>query len=605
MCLLVAGCTKSHPNGGDSVSPERRAADDSAAFAKKLLDAQNRGGGEVEISAGTYHLSPQVIGANVTLRFLPGAKVVPLLASEKPEKLFSLVGNNPALEGLKIAGFSGKNTVNKYLVYAHGASHPRIARCDLANVTASDGTFGHSNLVVTHGIYIDECSDAVVEDNRINTISGAAIFVKNTKAFRVVRNEVNDTGWYSVHVESSCYDGEIANNKITGGSPLARNWGGSINLMSQTAGGGLGHPNARISIHDNEVSGIHNYGAAIRVLSLSDSKIERNNVHDISSGTLTPGGVYAIGVDRRGTVEGADENGPCRNLTIASNVLRAGPGANRGISVNNQNKGSTDPHVNIQVVDNVIESPSTSAYFNEGIRLHGHKAGIDNAVVSGNQISVFSRGAIMPGGISVASSEASGRIAGLRISKNRILDISAAFPVETETTRIGIRIQATVSGVTLEQNSMIGFRYGLRIDGPETDIVGAYDNFFQSCDDEILTSFPLRPSPPDESTGVALPSAGLFRRGHIRRLTTAEASVRVWRCVQTGGAYGQVWSANAQFTPGEWVLTSSSRVYELVAVGLGATSSEPTQTVVGQEQVNADGYRWRLRATNAARWTAR
>lgn len=570
--------------------------DDTAA----IQAAMDSGSNNVIFPAGTYLHGPVDVDSSVRLLFDAGAVVSPSFAASGTEKLYNVTADSVVIDGLTVTSETGTISGNKYIVYAGaGGDSLRVLRASISGVTASDGNLGASNLIVVHGVYAESVADLVVDDCRVDGISGSAVFLKSVSSAQITRNHITDTGWYSINADHTNTDIVIADNIIDGDDVNARYYGGSINLMSQTTG----TKNKRVTVRGNRITGVHNYGAAIRVLSIEDCVIEGNSIFDCVNGSLGADDIIQyIGIDRRGTAEGAAENGPCRNVTIAHNVLRAGTGSHIGIYVKNQYKATRDPHENIVIAHNNVFSPSSSAAFEQGVSLHGHKSGISGVRIESNLVDALTVSGSAVGGVfGVVSTNSDGAVEGLTIEGNRIVDINTSVPSSSYQT--GIYIQATTSYPRVQNNEIVNFYYGLRTAASLTSPKGLNEQTFIDCVNDVLYGTAPTGGSFDMSLGTALPVTGVYRVGHVLQKTDAAASASWgWIVTTAGGAMTAAWSSGATYTAGNWYRNASGRVYELITAGGGTTSVEPSGTTVGADETGADGYVWRCRSTTSARW---
>lgn len=557
------------------------------------------GGGEIIFPAGTYMHGPLTVSAKTRIVHQPGSAVIPVFSAGSLQKLYNVTAADSCIEGLTVESLAGTITENKYLVYAGpGADGFSVRGAVFSSISASDGNTGLTNLKVVHGIYVASSSDVTVENCRINGISGSGIFLNDVVGAVIRNNHLTNTRWYSITVDNTGYDVLIEGNTIDGTDALARYWGGSINLMSQT-----GDPkNERIIVRGNKITGVHNYGAVIRVLSVEDSVIDSNVLYNCTYGTILGGPLQYIAVDRRGTAEGAAENGPCRNVVISKNILRAGTATDIAIYLKNQYKATRDPHENIIISNNAIWSESPSLAFQCGISIHGMKSGFDGICVEENLMRVLTiTGSPVGGAIGVVSTNAAGEVRGLAIEGNRIIDINAAVPASSF--QAGIYVQTYVANPRIRGNEIVNFFYGLRTAANVVSPSGLNDQNFVGCLTDVLYGTAPVGGALDMSLGTALPVSGVYRSGHIRQLTNAAASTSWgWIVTTAGGAMTAMWASGQTYVAGAWYRNAAGRVYELITAGGGTTSVEPTGTTVGADETGADGYVWRCRATTSARW---
>jgi hypothetical protein len=565
-----------------------------------LIDAYPNGA-DLIFAAGAYRHGQLNVTSPVRLIYSAGATVVPVFNAGSTEKLYNVTASDVHIDGLTIATVTGTISGNKYLVFADtGGDNLLVTRANISGVSMSDGNVGLTNLIVVHGVYLQNVDNAKVRDCVIDGISGAAVFANRVDGLEVKYNHFTDTGWYTVNLDYDVTNYDISHNVIDGTDVNARHWGGSINLMSQTTGG----RNKRGRVHANSITGIHNYGAVIRALSAEDLEISLNWVYDCTNGDVgTDDDLQYIGLDRRGTAEGSPENGPCSNVQIAHNLLRAGTGTHLGIYAKNQYLATRDPHRNIIIEDNILYSPSSSANFRSGISVHGFKSGFSRVAIRGNACEVKTiTGSPVGGGIGVVSTSALGSVDGLVITGNQVVDITTATP--NDSVQVGVFIQATTgNGAVVRGNTLENFFYGVRTAASLGTILGLEDNNYVSCITDTLFSTTATSGGFNMSMGTALPVTGVFKVGHIRQKTDAAASASWgWVVTTAGGAMTAAWLTAQTYTAGTWYRNATGRVYELITAGGGTTSVEPSGTTVGADETGADGYVWRCRATTSARF---
>lgn len=555
-------------------------------------------GGDIFVPPGNFRHGPIAISKSV--RFLGGSSVTPIFTTGVNESLYEVTSPNVTIEGLNISGVSGTISANKYIVRI-ASNNCRVKNICLTALTASDGIKGSGNLKVIHGVYVESSHSVIIEGCTIAGISGAAIFLKEVSYSTVRNNHITNTRWYSINADHTCHDIRIEGNTIDGDDIYCRYYGGSINLMSQHPGA----PNNNILILNNKITGVHNYGSCIRLLSLHDSIISGNIVEGCVPGVLMAGErLQYIGVDRR-IVPGTYDQGNCTNLIITDNNLRAGLGSYVGIYIKNQHKPERDPFMNISVIGNIITSPSSTHSFESGIIVHGFTAGFVGLNVRDNILSLLTvAGSIVAGGIGVVSSSALGEVSELRIEGNIISDIVASTPASAFQT--GIYIQGYTAAPVVRGNTIKNFFYGVRTGSTNvSDPSGLNDNTLSSCTNDTL--FPTMPFAGgfNMSMGTELPVKGVFTTGHIRQKTNAAASASWgWVVTAAGGAMTAAWASGQTYVAGTWYRNGSGRVYELVTSGGGTTADAPASTTVGELETGADGYVWRCRAPTSARWAA-
>jgi hypothetical protein len=546
-----------------------------------------------------YKHGPISISKPVSIIFSPGAPVIPIFDVPSTEKLYAITASNTTVDGLTIANVSGTISGNKYLVHVSGSAiGVKIRNSNISNITMSDGNTGLTNLIVVHGFYADSGSDLVVEKNIINFISGSALFCRNITGLKASDNHFTNTRWYTINFDSGCVNFQIDNNTIDGTDVLSRHWGGSINLMSQI--GGTKNMHGRVT--GNWITGKHNYGAVIRVLSAEDVTVRENHIYGCTSGTLTPGALQYIAIDRRGTAEGSPENGPCISLTVEDNHLTAGTGPQQAIYIKNQYIATRSPHLNIVVRNNQIISTDTTNYFEGGIWVSGSKAGIERVLVEGNNVVTYTvAGSPQGGAIGVVSVNITGQLKDITVINNTVRDVNTSVP--NSSVQVGIFAQTFIDGLRIEGNRIENFFYGLRTLASLTNVTGLDKNTFINCINDTLFGTTSGGQTLDLSFGSALPVTGVYRTGHQRINQSAAASTsNGWQVTTAGGAMTNLFAIGATYAAGLWVRNAAGRVYQLITAGGGTTATEPSGTTVGADETAADGYTWRARSLTSARW---
>ena len=570
-------------------------ANDTSAIQAAINAAQGR---TLFYPSGTYKHGPVTVPHSVKIIADPAASIDPVFDAGTLQRLYYITGDDVSIFRLTINAVAGIASQNKYIFFADGVKRFVASQNHIKDATISDGNSGATNLLVCHGFYLNNAQDSVLQDNRIDTTSGAAIFLKTVSNSAITKNHVSNTGWYSINLDEACFDIDVSHNVVDGANTTSRYWGGSINIQSNTNGS----PCARVDIRYNQITGVHNYGSAIRIQSLSSANVVGNQVYDVTAGSLAPGGsleVQYISLDRRGTAEGSPENGPCRNVVISHNILTASGGPHQAIYLKNQYKATRDPHTNILVADNIIKSASAN-YFETAVSVHGYKSGFERLRIDGNVAEVLTdTGAPVSGAIGLVSTNSDGALVDVDVVNNIVCDISSAVPANTS--QIGVYVQQTTQNARVQGNTLRNFFYGVRT-ASGAIITGVADNVFVACLNDTLDIAPSR-SGWDYSRGTAIPVAGVYVLGHVRQKTDAAASASWgWVVTTAGGAMTAAWASGATYTTGTWYRNSAGRVYELITAGGGTTSVEPTHTTIGQDVTGADDYTWRCRATTSARW---
>jgi hypothetical protein len=439
---------------------------------------------------GVYNVfrhGPITVVRPVIVHYEPNAWVEPAFNAGGNDKLYTLRASNITIDGLQLKNVVGITQANKYVVYvARGANHAVIRNCRLNNILLSDGhsgngEIGFKNLIVTHAIYAEGATDLLIEGNQIANVSGAAVFCRDMERLEIRRNHITNTRWYSVNLDSGCRDFRIESNVIDGDDPLARYWGGSINLMSAVGGA----RNRFGTIANNTIAGTHNYGAAIRLLSVQDTTVESNTIRDVVGGSLGRGPVQYIGLDRRGTAVGKPENGPCSDVEIRRNKLIAGRGPQIGIYAKNEWTEARDPHVRIKIEQNTIISPDQTHYFAAAVSVHGFAGGFKELTVAGNTATVLT-GDTMPvgGAFGFESATESGSLESVVFEANQASDFRSSAP--RSSVECGAYFAPFIDGLRLGTNVFENFYIGLRTRAGIRDVSGLEQQRFRRCVHDTL-----------------------------------------------------------------------------------------------------------------------
>jgi hypothetical protein len=379
--------------------------DDTAALTAALtalVGIDTGKGAELRIPRSTILRPPGAISGAIKITAGPNAKIWGIFQNDaNQEKLFNVTGDDVELLGLRLDGSYSpvKTSENKYVIQATG-DDTIIHKCKITNFRTDDTNpsggitsinSGASQLKVTHAIYLTGAGQEVVR-NRIDNVSGAGVFTSNATGFKIERNFIGMTLWYSVTADRGADDGwSISYNRMYSTHTLSRHWGGIINLMSQIPG--TRNKNGRVI--GNHLRGNCDYGSAIRILSLEDAEIAHNTIRDIVGGAYTDGAVQFIGVDSR-QATGVGDNGPCKRVNIHDNILIANGKGQIGVYAK-RSEDSSNPLVarsaaeDIWIWNNVLKSPSASAHFDMGICVYGQNGGYDRPRVYNNYVETITR----------------------------------------------------------------------------------------------------------------------------------------------------------------------------------------------------------------------
>src|ERR1039458_7596440 len=207
---------------------------------------------------------------------------------------FSITSSNVTIDGCWFDGDNlGTNvlqpgSVGRMAIWLEGSSTKPLRNVIIENDTFTNltqyGGTQPASLPASHAVYGTELDTFVYENNTVDNISGSALHIEACSNATVTGNNIHQTGWASIVFYGDCHFSSITNNTITGNGPDTRYWGGSIDVFSQDSTGLP--PNSNIVIDGNYISGVHMYGAAIRVGSAQYITVTNNQLIDISSGSV-------------------------------------------------------------------------------------------------------------------------------------------------------------------------------------------------------------------------------------------------------------------------------------------------------------------------------
>jgi hypothetical protein len=339
---------------------------------------------------GAYRVRQKLtLPANVRIKS-NGATVLfdfPVSTSTADGLLMSLTGSNVDISGVTFdgSGLSGTLAGNRYAIGYEPVGSTRIENvkirdCEFTNLSQSAGT-SPGTTEVMHAIYMRQVDDLLVENNKIDTISGAGVFLTDTERARVVRNKFKLHGWAGVWLHNSNQYWEIAGNDFfgsTSGSPVY--WGGAIDVM------GEGGADSDGDIHGNKfIAGYFRYGAVLRLLSSRRVIVARNQFFgcDVDNDTNDESNLIVVGVRDNVTNWGA-----WQDIAISNNQFQAdGAGIQKAVTVltTSGNNANTTACEGLSVTDNRFIKQDGSNYFGQAVRIHGGNAGINGINVSGNK----------------------------------------------------------------------------------------------------------------------------------------------------------------------------------------------------------------------------
>jgi len=458
-------------------------------------------GKPVLVPAGSWKFGPLTPPADAQIEFEREATVVPDFATAGQEKLFNLTNPRVRLKGLNVPSLAGTISESKFLIFV-AAADCHISDPSFSDITMSDGNLGALNLKMVHGIYLNPGADrCIVERYRVNMLSGCAFFTKESSDFTLQDFWFTDTRWYSVNIDYDCSGFTIRNGTIDGDDLYTRNWGGSINLMSQTTG----DPNRKALVDNIRIKGVHNYGAALRLLSCSDLIVTNIWVEDCIGGSLLGGPIQYLTIDRRGVSTALPNGGPMNRVTVKGLRMRA-KGQCQAIYMKNQHLTARDPHTDILIDDVVLESPNTTDFFENALWVNGYSGGFKTLTVTNLRGTVKTiNGSAQGGAIGVAATDNEGRISDLKIDA-QLRDIGTID--HTLSHQMGFYLTNYINRASVT-GSFENFRYGGRTGSTGlTGLRDLYDCQYVNCLDPLLLSImPERAPRPLYATAV--PTSGI------------------------------------------------------------------------------------------------
>lgn len=534
--------------------------DDTAAVQLALAAA---GGKTLLFLGGTFKvtdsLAVSIAGTRIEMR---GAKIfMAFPVTHATGRLFYVSASNVEFDGVWIdstgtaatTNASGGNG-NKYPIQIIGTSgthltNIKVSRCRFTNLPWADA----AAVLATHCIYAQYVDGFTVQDCVIDTVGGSAVFMSVVTGARIVHNDINNTGWYSIQCNDGVDGFRISGNRITGTLPNTRVWGGSINLMSNgSTGAHLGNGLATIrhgEIDHNYISGVHSYTAAVHIESSSHIRFHHNVLEKISltyGMTTYPGApFYADGTPpnyvrvyaRPLQPDPSGTEGPNDHIDISNNDMIANGVSCIAIYADAQGHGVALAYSDtLTVRENTIVSLDTSNYFAKAVIVHGQDGGFKNVGITKNMISGFPD----------SSSPVSGLIGIVGLTGAPILDtqiegnnLTVVGGTPSSTTHLGIAIDAFTQRTLAQGNIVNGFWNGIR-SFTNTGIwyLGSGNSFTASGSaDYLLTVAPSvavgtsvrygsllltgRGSALAASSVVALAPAGEYRLSIAARTTTS------------------------------------------------------------------------------------
>lgn len=450
--------------------------------------------GEVYFPAGTYRFGSISVTNPVRVIGAKNSKIIPNLGLTGGE-LFSIETDDVTVEGLTIDA-TGETftpaTGNTYIFLSGTSSGPRyknhtFIRNTILNASFSDGNplLAGTNLIVTHGFYIQDIDNVLIEGNYINTLSGACVFARDVSGIRVINNRWQNNSWYTVNLASDVKHFTISNNEFISATTDGVYWGGAVNIVSDVGYERIEHG----EIVNNYFSGKYSYGAVIRLQSVVNVCVQNNKISGIDN-TALGAEITGIAVTTRGT-SSSNKNSPSENVRIIGNYLE-GPtnitnttGRQRAIFINNQWWPARNPAKNVEVSGNIINSSSSTLFWDEGITFHGFTGGFENIIVENNFVKINpDRSPVVGGAIGTVASSSDGLIDRFLVGGNYLESILSP----TSSYQIGIFIGAyTDNVISTKMNLIDNFYYGVRTftnSGPT--LIGLDNQNFQTNTNDRL-----------------------------------------------------------------------------------------------------------------------
>lgn len=411
--------------------------------------------------------SPVEFNNKITL-WAHGATLIPNIPTTGG-KGFIFNGDDQNVFGLTVDGatLTGTLTGNCYGIFGGDGVTKRknqsYKNCKFINLDRFDSNTGTSNLIVTHGLYVDNVDNVEIMFNEFNEGSGAALFGRDIDSLTFEHNIIDNYVWYPVNLESGITNFTVRFNKFTHSKVNGIFWGGSINLVSQT--GGSLCTDGEISF--NDISGAHSYGSVIRIQSGTRVEIHHNHEHDLSLGTVLPGAtqnLHGIRVTTRG-ISTATQSGPSQGIKIHSNELHAPldvAAMTERIAIYCDNLWQTSrvPLKNLRIYDNKAFSVDATHYWEAGTSCHGQDGGIEELYVENNYLEVRTQaGSPVSGAVGFVGNSAQGKIDNVYQGGNTVIEMGTP----STSSNLGIGIGAYVDNVNQDKpNTIDNFYYGLR-----------------------------------------------------------------------------------------------------------------------------------------------
>lgn len=536
---------------------DRTGATDSAAAISNATSVLNH-----VIFTGTYLMDTAVVCSTpIHLEGVEGHRITPSLGLGGG-KVFAFETDDVLVENLEINADGETFTTatgNTYALFGgDGATkfyNHRYINNKILNMSFSDGITGTGNLLVSHGIYVDNVDDVEIVSNTIDTISGACIFVRDAENFTIEHNHFEAFRWYTVQIVEGCKHWKVHKNQFLSTTAEGAYWGGAINTVSDA---GL-TKNKHGVISHNYFSGAYSYGGVIRLQSSDYVIVEHNELENLSVGTASTGSDELTGIRcvTRG-VSAASRNDPCNHIVIRNNILH-GPTAldkQQGIYISNEWWATRTIGIDFKVYGNAILSPDTTNYWEAGIVFHGFNGGLENIWVEDNIVQTYAQASPTVGGaIGFVGTSADGLVDKIYVGGNDILD--RGTPASSYQT--GIATNAYCDNViNTKPNYIENFFYGVRTltnSGPT----------LEKLDDQVFTSCTT-----DEVYGVTLSYYGrdLIASTTYDPPSLADGASTSTNVSVTGAGLGDYAVASFSNDTSEIVLDAAVRVADSVRVTL-------------------------------------
>ncbi len=373
-------------------------------------------------------------------------------------------------DGVEFDGGGGQSrraTSTTHIIFAGNASaymdRVRIENCSFKNCNATDGQPHGTGLIVTHCIFLEGVTEAVIQGNRFDDISGAALFTKGVLDLRYSNNDHLNVRWYNVNLDYGT-SGVLSDNRFDHNLTTGIYFGGAINTVNNKGKA----RNRDLIIERNTFAGYYSYGAVIRIQSDDGITIQDNNLLLCRNGSLAAGAdelghgsdLTGIAVTTRNP-DGSTPSRPPRNIKILRNagLLGFATGDYRVlIYVNNDFFGSRDPIENLEICGNVCDSPTASEYFTAIVLVHGLIGGVTDVTITNNIGRVYLKSSRpVPGAIGLIGSNLNGRIDRVTIGGNALFN----FEAPNGSAQVGIQIGSWTRNVrNIEPNYVTGCRIG-------------------------------------------------------------------------------------------------------------------------------------------------